>query len=110
MSNVTTIVESIEALKHEIENFEPSEHVFHDEFDSMLDETNDPVIIAGMTFTPSQILKECDPIAYKEEFNNYVNGLDLSDIEAYRELTDELAELSAELEEMFAMVIVVAVL
>jgi len=34
-------------------------------FDEALDESWDSVTIAGMIFYPSQILKECDPIAYR---------------------------------------------
>jgi hypothetical protein len=34
-------------------------------FDEALDESWDSVTIAGMTFFPSQILRECDPIAYR---------------------------------------------
>jgi hypothetical protein len=34
-------------------------------FDQMLDECYPVVKIGEMTFYPSQILKECDPIAYQ---------------------------------------------
>ena len=34
-------------------------------FDQMLDECYPVVKIGEMTFYPSQILKECDPIAYR---------------------------------------------
>ena len=38
-------------------------HMIED-FDQMLDDYHDTVRIAGIDFLPSQILKECDPIAY----------------------------------------------
>lgn len=38
---------------------------FNDEFDTILDETYPDVVIAGITFTASQILRDCDPIAYR---------------------------------------------
>jgi len=34
-------------------------------FDEMLDECYPTVEIGGITFYPSQIVKECDPIAYR---------------------------------------------
>lgn len=36
----------------------------NDDFDAMLDECHDGVVIAGITFTASDILFNCDPIAY----------------------------------------------
>jgi hypothetical protein len=35
------------------------------EFDEMLDECYPTVEIGGVTFYPSQIVKDCDPIAYR---------------------------------------------
>jgi hypothetical protein len=34
-------------------------------FDEMLDECHTPYMIADMTYTASEILKNCDPIAYR---------------------------------------------
>ena len=34
-------------------------------FDEMLDETNDLVKIGSLTYLPSQVLKNVDPIAYR---------------------------------------------
>ena len=34
-------------------------------WDEMLDEVYEPVIICGIEFLPSQILRDCDPIAYQ---------------------------------------------
>lgn len=36
-----------------------------DRFDQFMDEVYPPVQIGYLTFYPSQILKECDPIAYR---------------------------------------------
>ena len=43
-----------------------------EDFDQMLDESHDIVRIAGIDFLPSQILKECDPIAYNEYATDYL--------------------------------------
>lgn len=34
-------------------------------FDEALNDSYPEVVIGGMTFYPAQILKECDPIAYR---------------------------------------------
>ena len=44
------------------------------------------VTVAGIEFDPSQILKECDPIAYRCYLNDYNNYL-------ISELEDELEQL-----------------
>ena len=36
-----------------------------DYWDEMLDEAHEPVVICGIEFSPSRILSECDPIAYR---------------------------------------------
>ena len=50
-----------------------------DMVDEMLDADGQVITVAGITYVPSQILKEMDPIAYNEEFNHYLDdiGVDL---------------------------------
>jgi len=43
-------------------------------FDYMLD-ADGLVVIAGIEFSPSIILKEMDPIAYDTGFNDYMDGI-----------------------------------
>jgi hypothetical protein len=43
-----------------------------EDFDQMLDETHEPVNIAGSIFSASDILKNCDPIAYNEYATDYL--------------------------------------
>ena len=52
-------------------------------YDQMLDEA-DTVVIAGIEFSPSAILKEMDPIAYDTNFNDYMDACDID--------TDDLLE------------------
>lgn len=47
-----------------------------EQFDDMLDDTIDLIDIMGMKYTPSNVLKECDPIAYRVTFNDWLDGLD----------------------------------
>lgn len=54
-----------------------------EQFDEFLDEITGEVVILGMTFLPSRILKETDPIAYRESLFNYIDGegIDSDDLE-----------------------------
>lgn len=54
-----------------------------EQFDEFLDEITGEVVILGMTFLPSRILKETDPIAYRESLFNYIDGegVDSDDLE-----------------------------
>ena len=47
-------------------------------YDDMLDDAYDEIRIGVCTFTASQILRECDPIAYRCGIDDFVNA-DLED-------------------------------
>ena len=53
----------------------------YDAYNQMLDEAG-PVMIGGIEFYPSRILKEMDPIAYDTGFNDYMDacGIDTDDL------------------------------
>lgn len=98
----------------ELDKFEPSDYIDYDQYDDMLNDCNDIVTIGNIQLDPANVLKECDPIAYNEGFQEYVNGFDNDEIAEYHDLVDELDEaqdqldaatealdeLEAELEEM----------
>lgn len=46
---------------------------YYTSFDEALDDGADEISIVGITFEPSEILKECDPTAYSCYFNDYVS-------------------------------------
>ena len=47
------------------------------EFDYYFDDIHGDVIIAGITFSPADILKELDPVAYNQEFNFFVDNMNI---------------------------------
>ena len=53
-----------------------SQYQAQEQFEDMLNEEG-TVTIAGVTFDRAYILKEMDPIAYNEEFNHYMDDLDI---------------------------------
>lgn len=42
-------------------------------FDEMIDETVGPVRVLSFTLSPSRVLRETDPIAYRVAFHEYVD-------------------------------------
>lgn len=44
-------------------------------FDEMLDETHPEIKIGNLTFYPSQVLANCDPIAYQISVQEYADFL-----------------------------------
>lgn len=54
---------------------------FGDAFESTFNDANDDVAVAGGTFYASEVLKACDPIAYREEFFSFLDFL-LAEAEA----------------------------
>ena len=61
----------IEELKEKIRELENSDN--EKEFDERLDEEQEKIKIGCLIVRPSQVLKECDPIAYREGFANYIS-------------------------------------
>jgi hypothetical protein len=47
-------------------------------YDEMLDELHSPIIVGGIEFDPSRVLKELDPIAYQCGFNDWLDSCDLT--------------------------------
>ena len=44
-------------------------------YDEMLDEQIEPLVIGSLVFYPSQVLHNCDPIAYRISLDEYVDFL-----------------------------------
>jgi hypothetical protein len=54
-----------------------------DAYNDRLNDTHDEVEIAGIGFLPSEILRECDPIAYRVGLSDWLDseGIDTDDLE-----------------------------
>jgi hypothetical protein len=53
----------------------------YDMYDEMLDECNDEIKIGYITFSPSRVLSELDPIAYSCGFSDWLDSEGLVDEE-----------------------------
>ena len=96
-SKIDSIKADIENKQSEIDNFEYE--VSDEDFDSFLDDEGSATV-CGMEFYPSDILKSCDPIAYRCAKSDYESNYDLDDVEEYCDLKDELEALESDLEDL----------
>lgn len=85
---ILALIEEKTERKNAIENNEVD-----NEYDDMLDECYEHPKIAGIEFYPSNILKECDPVAYRCYSSDYFDE-ELSQLESYlKDLQEELKEV-----------------
>ena len=97
-AKIANVSQQIESKQKEIDHFEYS--CSESEYDEFLDEVEGSVTVAGMEFYASDILKSCDPVAYRCGKADFESNYDLYDVEEYSELKDELEALESELEEL----------
>lgn len=95
-SKIDVIKAEIETKQSEIDNFEYE--ISESDFDSYLDDEGS-VAVCGLDFYPSDILKSCDPIAYRCAKSDYESNYDLDDVEEYSDLKEELEVLESDLED-----------
>lgn len=47
----------------------------YDMYDDMLNEMSDNITISDITFNAAEVLKKCDPIAYRCGYHDYTDAL-----------------------------------
>ena len=73
---------------------------FADQFDECLDGAGS-IEVAGCTFYPSQILKECDPVCYRCGLNDFTDSyFDKEETDEYRSLQEEIDQLESDIEDL----------
>ena len=97
-SKIANVSQQIKDKQKEIDSFEYS--CSDDEFDEFLDEIESSVVIYGMEFFPSDILKSCDRVAYRCAKNDFESDYDLDNCEEYSDLKDELESLEDQLSDL----------
>lgn len=86
----------IEELTDKIDSYELDESDYSEQYDDMLDDCYEGVF----NILPSRILSECDPIAYGIGLTEYIDSIELTEVDEYNDLVEELEELEEELEEL----------
>lgn len=95
--NIAVLNNEITSKQNEVDNFEYE--CSESEFDEMLDDGGEERTSVG-TFYPSDILKSCDPIAYRIYKSEYESEYDLDNCEEYTDLKDELESLENQLSDL----------
>ena len=91
-AEIKTLELTISELKSEINDFEYS--LTDSEFDDFLDEDGVQRTSVG-SFYPSDILKGCDPIAYRCAKSDYESNYDLDNCEEYTDMVKDLESLES---------------
>ena len=81
-------------------NIEIDPDDFADQFDDSLDNSIPEIEIGCLTYSPSHVLKNVDPTAYRCSLNDFVDSLDVEDSVEYKALQDEIAQLESDIEDL----------
>lgn len=85
---------ALENKQNELSSFDLSEHVGKDPYNEMLDEIyKDACDQLPVNVTGSELLKNYDPVGYRCGFNDYIDSLDPSSFDEYKDLEEEIEEL-----------------
>lgn len=95
--NRKALEDAIWKLRKQINCFELNPDDYVDEFDDMLDSQGD-VVIGGLRYSPSHVLKNIDETAYRCGLLDYVDGINTASHQDYIKLVEELENLESELE------------
>jgi predicted nucleic acid-binding Zn-ribbon protein len=81
-------------------NIEIDPDDFADQFDDSLDESIPEIEIGCLTYSPSHVLKNVDPTAYRCSLNDFVDSLDVEDSDEYKALQEEIDQLQSDIEDL----------
>jgi hypothetical protein len=93
--NLKDVQHDVDMAQIKVDNFEIDPYNYEDQFCEMLDEQGD-IEIGTLSFSPSDVLREMDPIAYRTGLLDYVDGFDIEDDEEFAELKGNLEELESD--------------
>jgi chromosome segregation ATPase len=105
LTNIQQLERNIEDKQGEIATAQSNIETFEfscteEQFNEFLNGAEQSITICGMEFSPSDILKNCDPIAYRCEKADYESNFDPNDVEEYQTLVASLDELESQLDEL----------
>lgn len=81
-------------------NIELDPDNYEDQFDESLDESIPEIEIGSLRYSPSYVLKNVDPIAYRCSLNDFVDYLDVEYSDEYKALQDEIDQLQSDIEDL----------
>ena len=96
------MIDDLNDLEYDLDNIEEfNTEDYESEFDTMLDENQEnDIIIAGISFDASTVLKECDPIAYRSYLNDFTSTYEDEYNDKRNDLEDEIQAKKDEIKEL----------
>lgn len=89
----------IDSLRRDQQALEVNPDNYTDQFDEFLD-SEGYLVVSGLEFYPSRILKGLDPIAYRCGLCDYVDAnCSVEDLEEYIEIEDQISDLEDQITE-----------
>lgn len=73
---------------------------YETQFDEYLDESIPEIEIGSLTYSPSHVLKNVDPTAYRCSLNDFVDSLGVEDSDEYKALQEEIDQLQSDIEDL----------
>lgn len=93
---IDEVTEKVNDLEKQINDYEIDPYYHENLYCEALDEQGD-VTIGTLSYSPSVVLREVDPTAYRCGLIDFVDSLDNSDDPEYQQLEEELEEAEDEL-------------
>ena len=81
-------------------NIELDPDDYEDQFDESLDESIPEIEVGCLTYSPSRVLKNVDPVAYRCGLNDFIDSLDVEDSDEYKALQEEIDQLQSDIEDL----------
>ena len=73
---------------------------YEDQFDESLDNSIPEIEIGCLTYSPSHVLKNVDPTAYRCGLNDFVDSLDVEETDEYKALQSEIDDIQDEIDQL----------
>ena len=93
-SELDTLQDQLVDKESELSSIELCNDDYENGYAEYLDDCNGEF----MGMNASHILKECDPIAYRCGLNDFVDGIDVTECEEYKELEQEIEDIESSIE------------
>lgn len=86
--------------QRELDAFDISDYFDEDDFKEEVNDSYPDIDIMGCSYSPGDIWKQVDYIAFREGFNDWLDNRDKEEINEYQTLKEELEDLENELEDL----------
>jgi hypothetical protein len=96
---ITELEAQLEQLNKDINNFDIADYFDESDFQNELDNNSEEVAVLGYTYGAGYALRELDPVAFRQEYNNWLDAKDSKEVAEYNELIAERDEVEEELAE-----------